>query len=337
MPSNIQKLLETELWRLHAQSVTLKTAAIAALIFILALLATRLVRAAFKRLRARVGPDTSAFYIAERLGSYGIIFVGLIAAVSALGIDLTSLSLFIGALGVGIGLGAQEIIKNFMSGIVLLLDRSIEVGDFIELEGGVSGQVLEIGPRATTIETNDRVHILAPNSWLVGNRLSNWTRNRGTRRIHVPFAVAYGSDKEIVRKAALEAAAAVPFTLPDDGDRVRSQCWLVGYGESRLDFELIVWPSLAAVKRPGSMMAAYRWAIDEALRRHDLEVPFPQREVRVRGLFGREGEDAVSVISPKPVREAPHRHAEMPAATSNDAADDVEKEEREERATNTNP
>ena len=324
MPTDFQKLFDIELWRLHAQSVTLKTAAIALLVFIIALLATALLRTAFKRMRERAGPDSGgAFYIAERLGSYIVVFIGLIAAVSALGIDLTSLSLFIGALGVGLGLGMQDLVKNFMSGIVLLLDRSIEVGDFIELEGGVAGQVLEIGPRAT----NDRVHVMAPNSWLVSNKLMNWTRNRITRRIHVPFAVAYGSDKEIVRRAALEAAANVPFTMPDDGDRVRSQCWLVGYGESRLDFELIVWPSLAAVKRPGSMMAAYRWAIDEALRKHGLEVPFPQRDVHVKGLFGREGEDAIGVISPKPVREAARHAPEMPAATTNDAADDVVTEE----------
>ena len=213
MPSDLSKLFEMELWRLQAQSVTLKTAAIALAIFIFALLVTRILHSAFRRLRRSVAPNSSgSLYIAERLGSYIVIFVGLIASVSALGIDLTSLSLFVGALGVGIGLGMQEIVKNFMSGIVLLLDRSIEVGDFIELDEGGSGLVIAIGARATTIETNDRVHIHVPNSLLVSTRLMNWTRERGTRRVHVPFIVAYGSDKEIVRKAALEAASNVPFT-----------------------------------------------------------------------------------------------------------------------------
>ncbi len=333
MPTNIeefQKLMERELLRLQSQSVNLQTIIAAILVFLAALILTRLLALALRRLQRRVKPaDASAFYIAEKLGAYIILFVGLIAAVSALGIDLTSLSLFLGALGVGIGLGLQEIVKNFMSGIVLLLDRSIEVGDFIELNDGVNGVVQQIGARATIIETNDRVHVMVPNSLLVENQLMNWTRNRGTRRVHVPFAVALGSDKDAVRKAALEAAANVPFTLPDDGDRVRSQCWLVGYSESRLEFELVVWPALDAVKRPGAMMAAYRWAIDDALSKHGLEVPLPQRELRVRELFGREGEDALGVISPKPVREVPRAaHAPAAAPTRNDAADDVVAEEQ---------
>ena len=338
MPKDFSKLLETELWRLNAQPVTLQTTAIAILVFVSALVVARLVRSGVRRLQRRVQADAGGFYVVERLGTYLIVFIGLIAAVSALGIDLTSLSIFIGALGVGIGLGMQEIVKNFMSGIVLLLDRSIEVGDFIELDGGVAGVVIAVGARATTVETNDRVHIMVPNSWLVENRLMNWTRNRGTRRVHVPFVVAYGSDKEVVRKAAIEAATSVPFTLPEDGDRVRTQCWLVGYGDSQLNFELIVWPSLDAVKRPGAMMAAYRWAIDDALRRHGLEVPFPQHDVRLRSLFGREGEAAIDAIGPKAVRE-PHRPVApvspppTPAPTPptrNDAADDVVLEEQRE-------
>jgi small-conductance mechanosensitive channel len=333
MPTNLQdfqKLLQTELARLQMQTISLQTIITAILVFAVALLLIRFLTAALRRLQKRVKPaEASAFYIAEKLGAYVILFIGIIAAVSTLGVDLTSLSLFIGALGVGIGLGLQEIVKNFMSGIVLLLDRSIEVGDFIELDDGVNGVVQSVGARATTIETNDRVHVLIPNSLLVENRLMNWTRNRGTRRIHVPFAVALGSDKEAVRAAALEAAANVPFTLPDDGDRVRTQCWLVGYSDQRLEFELVVWPALDAVKRPGAMMAAYRWAIDDALRKHGLKVPVPQRDLHLRSMFGREGEEAVRVIAPEqapePVRET------APAAappTRNDAADDVVAEEQ---------
>jgi small-conductance mechanosensitive channel len=122
----------------------------------------------------------------------------------------------------------------------------------------------------------------------------------------------------------------VPFTLPDDGDRVRTQCWLVGYSDQRLEFELVVWPALDAVKRPGAMMAAYRWAIDDALRKHGLKVPVPQRDLHLRSMFGREGEDAVRVIAnngdgPAPVHEV------APATTPptrNDAADDVVAEEQ---------
>lgn len=275
----------------------------------------RLVRLGLARARRRIGGDqATGFYLAERVSGYVIIGVGILAAISALGVDLTSLSIFAGALGVGIGLGLQEIVKNFFSGLVLLMDKSIEVGDFIELEGGAAGEVRSVGARATMITNNDHVDILIPNSLLLENRLTNWTRERHTRRVHVPFRVAFGVDKERVRAAALEAARAVPFTLPDDGDR-RAQVWLVGFGEYGLNFELVVWPSLEAVKRPGAMMAAYAWAIEDALRRHGLDIPYPQLDVH-----------AQAVVAHQPP-------ARRPAASpTNDAAEELAASAAEERS-----
>jgi small-conductance mechanosensitive channel len=131
--------------------------------------------------------------------------------------------------------------------------------------------------------------------------------------------VAFGADKEKVREAVLEAARDVPFTLPDDGAR-RGQVWLVGFGESGLQFELIVWPTLEAVKRPKAMNAAYTWAIDDALRKAGIEIPLPQREIRIRGLFGEEGEDALSALR---LERREHAQIETPAPSVNDAADDL--------------
>jgi small-conductance mechanosensitive channel len=181
--------------------------------------------------------------------------------------------------------------------------------------------VYEIGARAIRIRTNDNVDIFVPNSKLIEDRFVNWTLKGETRRIHIPFSVAYGVDKARVREVVLAASKTVDFTLPDEGKR-RAQVWLTSFGDSALNFELVVWPSLEAVKRPSAMQAAYTWAIDDALRGAGIEIPFPQRDIRIRSVFAREGEEAFRALGykPKPVEEIAE-HAAPP--THNDAAQDL--------------
>jgi small-conductance mechanosensitive channel len=133
--------------------------------------------------------------------------------------------------------------------------------------------------------------------------------------------VAYGTDKARVREVVLAAARSVDFTLPDEGAR-RTQVWMTSFGDSALNFELLVWPRLEAVKRPAAMQAAYVWAIDDALRQAGIEIPFPQRDIRVRSVFEREGEDAFHALgyAPKPA-EAPAEPRAIPSR--NDAAHDT--------------
>lgn len=320
-------VLDIELFRIAGQSVTL--AWILAPVFIIGatLILASVVNKVFTRLRRRAAPSQGyVLYVLGQLLRYGIVFAGVVAAGSAIGLNLTSLSLFAGALGVGIGLGLQDIVRNFTYGILLLFDRSVEVGDYIELHDGTAGQVVAIGPRATTITTNDNVDILIPNAELMSKELVNWTRNHTTRRVRVPFSVAYGSDKELVKKAALEAARSVPFTMPET-EQEQTQVWLTGFGDSALEFQLIVWPTLDAVKRRGRMLAAYRWALDDALRKHGLEIPFPQRDIRVRALFGREEEAALATLGldgrGNGQDEAPPPDLRLSA---NDAAEDLVRE-----------
>jgi small-conductance mechanosensitive channel len=144
----------------------------------------------------------------------------------------------------------------------------------------------------------------------------------------VPFVTAFGVDKQKVREAVLKAAKAAPFTSPDDATR-RAQVWLVGYGESSLKFELVVWPTLEAVRRPAAIFAAYTWLIDDALREAGIEIPYPQRDIRLRGLFGEEGDEALTSLRLEPA--ARRRKAKgARQASSNDAAADLEREDPEE-------
>jgi small-conductance mechanosensitive channel len=308
-----------QLIRIGDTVVTVGGLAAAAALTTMFMVGASLIGGALRRLRLRTREGTAALYVVEKLLTYGLVLFGIVAGLSTLGLNLSSIAVFAGGLGIGLGLGFQGVVKEFVSGLVLIFDRAIHIGDYVEMENGTRGIVQEIGPRATRIRNNDNVYLLIPNSKLIENTVINWTLRGESRRIHVPFQVAFGADKEKVRACVLEAARDVPFTLPDDDVR-RGQVWLVGYGESALQFELIVWPTLEAVKRPKAMNAAYTWAIDDALRKAGIEIPYPQREIRVRSFFGEEGEDALAALNLDHVQ---HPLPEAPTASVNDAAEDL--------------
>lgn len=328
---------EFELLRLGQSHLTVGGLVGALTVMLAFMVAAWFVGHAIKRLRMRTREGSGALYLVEKVLSYGLVVIGVISGLSTLGLDLSSIAVFAGALGIGLGLGLQGIVKEFVSGLVLISDRAVHIGDYVELPEGTRGVVQEIGPRATRIRNNDNVYLLVPNSKLIENTMINWTLRGHTRRIHVPFRVAYGADKDKVRDAVLAAAHDVPFTLPDTAMQ-KTQVWMTGYGDSALDFELVVWPTLEAVKRPKAMNAAYTWAIDDALRKACIEIPYPQSEIRLRSFFGAEGKEALKALNLKPAKEeAPAPEA---APTKNDAAEDLmqpdpppEPEQLEERET----
>ena len=320
MQEEFNTLSHIELLRLGDSVVTVGSVFGAVAVLALFLAASWLIGAAIRRVRQRAGTSGgAALYLVEKVLAYGLVAFGIMTGLSTLGINLSSIAVFAGGLGIGLGLGLQGVLKEFVSGLVLIFDRAIHIGDYIEMPDNTRGVVQEIGPRATRVRNNDNVYLLVPNSKLIENTVINWTLRGESRRIHVPFKVAFGADKEKVREAVTAAARDVPFTLPDTSTR-RTQVWLVGFGDSALEFELIVWPTLEAVKRPKAMNAAYTWAIDDALRKAGVEIPYPQRELRVRNFFGEEGEDALDVLN---LKRRSHAPAEQQAATVNDAADDL--------------
>lgn len=216
-----------------------------------------------------------------QVAKIGLMVIAAIFALNAIGVNLTALTVFSGAIGIGVGFGLQAIFSNFISGVIILMEKSIKVGDFIELQSGVTGEVREINIRSTLITTNDNVDILVPNEEFIKAQVINWTLKETSRRMHISFGVAYGTDKETVKKAALEAAANVEWTFDDGGPRA-PQVWLVGFGDSSLDYELVVWLTEVAVKKPAKVKATYNWEIHTALAKYDLEIPFPQRDLHFR-------------------------------------------------------
>ncbi|MDQ0465928.1 small-conductance mechanosensitive channel [Caulobacter ginsengisoli] len=336
LPRGLHALDGVRLLTLGKSTVTLGGLLFGLVIVAAAFLAARIAGRVFKRLRERSPLAAPSIYIVEKLATYGLIIVGLIMGFSAIGLDLSSLALFAGALGVGLGFGLQGVVKELISGLVLLFDRLVRIGDYLELQTGERGVVAEIGPRATRLRNNDDLDVLVPNSKLIESPVINWTLQNGTRRLHVPFRVAYGVNKEAVRDAVLKAAHDVPFTLDDTPVR-RTQVWLVGFGDSALQFELVVWPTLEAVKRPNAANAAYTWAIEDALRAGGFEIPVPQRDLHLREVFGEQGENAKDALRLK-TRKKPGAGEEAVAAVShNDAAEDLARGEDDEILNPTTP
>jgi small-conductance mechanosensitive channel len=225
----------------------------------------------------------ASLYMLVRLLHYTILVFSVFIGLSTIGLDFSNLALLAGAIGVGLGFGLQNLVNNFVSGIMLLVERSLKVGDFVELESGVTGEVKEINIRSTLITTNDNVDILVPNSEFVSARMTNWTLREDYRRVRIPFGVAYGTDKELVKKAGLVAAANVDHTMSIEGRQ--PDVWLVGFGDSSMDYELVVWLLPHSVKRPARVKADYLWAIDTALGKYGIEIPFPQRDLHLRSGF----------------------------------------------------
>jgi small-conductance mechanosensitive channel len=222
----------------------------------------------------------STVYAFTRLVRYVVWIVGTLIGLTYIGFDLSTLAFLGGAIGLGIGFGLQNIFSNFISGIIILVEKTLKIGDFVDLQSGVRGSVTEISMRYTRITTNDSVDILVPNSEFINGRVTNWTFGERNRRIRVPFGVAYGSDKNAVREAGLAAADTVTGLIIDEAHP--ANVLLRAFGESSLDFELAVWVGPELITKPGGTASRLLWALEEELTKRGIEIPNPQRDINIR-------------------------------------------------------
>lgn len=201
-------------------------------------------------------------------------FIALLITLSALGVDLTAFAVFGGALGVGIGLGLQKITANFVSGITLLLEKSIKMGDLIEVGGNI-GWVRQLNIRYALIETADGKEILIPNEELISTRVTNWSHSSTQIRVDIPVGVAYGTDTKLVKRLLLESAREHKLTLKNP----EPQCFLQTFAESSLNFMLMFWIGNVHDGRLGPQ-SDVMMTILEKFEQHGIEIPYPQRVVR---------------------------------------------------------
>ncbi len=206
---------------------------------------------------------------------YGTLMIGFFVALSAIGIDSSSLALIVGALGFGISFGLQSVVNNFVSGLILLFERPIRVGDKIQV-GEMGGIVGEIGIRATTVHTWDGADVIVPNANLISNEIINWTFSDHKRRIEVTVGVAYGVDPETVLALLPSLAAKHPDVL-DDPEPI---ALFLGFGDSSLDFSLRCWTKASVLEIQSDVGVAVNRALVEA----GIEIPFPQQDLHVRSM-----------------------------------------------------
>jgi potassium efflux system protein len=217
------------------------------------------------------------------LGYYFIVFITLVTALNAVGLNLSSLAVVAGALSVGIGFGLQNIVSNFISGIILMFEKTITVGDYVELANGIRGTVREIRLRATIITTNEQIDIIVPNSDFIQNSVTNLTLNNEVIRLRIPFGVAYGTTIEKVREAVVDEIKA-DETLPHvrNNSEFQPKLWMVAMGPSSVDFELVVWVEGENTKKLRTNTSIYLIKIYGLLYKYSIAIPFPQMDVHVK-------------------------------------------------------
>ena len=206
---------------------------------------------------------------------YALIAIGIFAGLNAIGIDLSTLKIVLGALGVGIGFGLQGVVNNFVSGLIILIERKVKRGDIITV-GGTDGRITEVGIRSSVVRTRRGLEIIVPNSDLVSNQVSNFSYSDLLIRVDVPVGVSYTADPDRVRDLLIGAAEEEKQVLAQPPPRVV----FIQYGDSSIDFELRVW-----IKDPWELptiRSALYFSIWYKLKKAGIEIPFPQRDLHFR-------------------------------------------------------
>jgi len=228
------------------------------------------------RALVRTSLDEGQRYAFAHIMGYVVYLFGLLVGLQLVGLNLNNLVLLGSAIGIGLGFGLQNIANNFVSGIIILTERPIRVGDRVEV-GGTNGDVVRIGGRSTWVQTNDNVVIIIPNSEFINNRVTNWTANDRQVRFSIPLGVSYGSDPERVREVLMGVALAHPDVLKDP----EPELLFVRFGDSSLDFELRVW-TITRVQWPRVLSSELYYSIFRAFKENGIEIPFPQRDLHLK-------------------------------------------------------
>jgi potassium efflux system protein len=262
--------------------VSIKSLLTAVIVLVLAQRFSRIAQSVLqRRILAHVPIDAGLGYMLERMLHYTVVALGILLALKiGVNLDFTGVAVVLTALSVGIGLGLKEISSDVAAGFILLFERPLRVGDRVKLGGSlqIEGDVVTVDLRTTKILTNDGLTVIVPNSKLTNEEYINWSYTNEPVRVHIPVGVAYESDVDTVRAALLAAAGGVEQVIADPKPSVR----LVKFGESTLDFELLVW-TREPEKHP-QIRSDVNFNIHRELRAAGIEIPFPQQDLHVRTM-----------------------------------------------------
>jgi small-conductance mechanosensitive channel len=230
----------------------------------------------FNRFLVNSGLERSLQYAISQIISNIVLVVGVFIVLDNTGIHLGTLAVFAGAVGVGVGFGLQNIASNFISGLVILAERPITIGDRVEV-AGIVGQVQQIRARSTVILTNDNIAMIVPNTKFIDSPVTNWTYGDPRVRFRIPVSIPYGSNLDEVCEALLQIAHGNSNVLAEPKPNV----FLNKFGESSIDFELVVW-SQEMNNRPRRFRSDLNFAIAKKFKERGIEIPYPQRDLHFR-------------------------------------------------------
>ena len=239
-------------------------------------LSSRTKRFLFNRFLARSGLDRPLQHAIAQIVSYAVLIIGIIVVLENSGIHIGTLAVFAGAVGVGVGFGLKNIASNFISGLLILAERPIAIGDRIEV-AGITGQVRQIRARSTVIVTNDNIAMIVPNEKFIDSPVTNWTHTDRRVRFRLPVGVAYDSDVNKVREALVAAAREHPATLSEPAP----DAFLEKFGDNSIDFELVVW-SEDMSQRPRRFRSDLNYLICKHLAAAGISIPFQQHDLHIR-------------------------------------------------------
>ena len=272
------EFLESTLIETKDFDVTVYEVFIILFIFIFTALLMRVLKRVFRNREKRKEFDSGRSHAILQILKYVIWLAVILISFETVGIKLTLLLAGSAALLVGLGLGLQQIFQDIMSGVAILFEGNLKVGDIVEIQDNLIGRVIEIGLRTSKIETRDNIIMVVPNSKFVTDIVINWSHNEKKTRFHVDVGVAYGSDVEKVSKVLLQCALAQDKILPSPQPFVRFN----DFGDSSLDFQLFFWTtetfSVEFIK------SEIRFNIDAAFRKNGIHIPFPQRDIYIKSM-----------------------------------------------------
>ena len=237
-------------------------------------------------LRDKYEISYSTSTLLANMGYYFILTITFLIALKSVGLNLSSLAIIAGALSVGIGFGLQNIVSNFVSGIILMFEKSIKVGDYIQIDENTRGEVIDISMRSTIIRTNDNIDIIVPNQAFIQNNVINWTMKDDIVRFRIPFGVAYGSNIDKVEEVVLNAItkSTIPFIKGGKlfDSNVEPRVVFIEMGDSSLNFELFIWVRGEYAKKPKRVISEFLKVIYNGLNEAGIEIPFPQQDLHIR-------------------------------------------------------
>jgi small-conductance mechanosensitive channel len=275
--AGLYKVLDYPIFRMGDSRLTLSMLLTLLLLFGVVIVVERLLRRLFfLRLLKKTQLEPPLQFALGRILGYFVLLIGFYIAFEMVGINLSSLAVVAGAVGVGLGFGLQNILNNFVSGLIILAERHISIGDRIEVSG-VDGEVVKISLRSTTVLTSDNIAIVVPNSDLIAHAVTNWSYGDHKVRFRVPLGVAYGTDLATLRRLLLQVANDHPHVLKNPPPDV----FCTGFGDSAINVELVVWSEQAS-KGPRKFRSDLWFAMEKILRENQIEIPFPQRDLHLR-------------------------------------------------------